>query len=69
MPSLVRYVFARLAIGFSIGAISVLILTLCSISIFGSLKSWLEIALMVWGVGSVFALGFLATALAMEDDR
>lgn len=69
MPSLVHYVFVRLAIGFGIGASSVLILTAFSISIFGNLRSWLEIALMVWGIGSVFALGFLATALAMEDER
>ena len=46
MPSLVHYVFVRLAIGFGIGASSVLILTAFSISIFGNLRSWLEIALM-----------------------
>lgn len=69
MPSPIRYVCVRLAIGFGIGASSVLILTAFSVSIFASLRSSLEIALMVWGIGSVFALGFLATALAMEDER
>lgn len=68
MPTLVRYVLTRLAIGFGIGAASALVLTLWPISFFASVDTWLEVALIVWGIGSLFALGYLATSLATETD-
>jgi hypothetical protein len=66
MPPLIRYIIVRLSIGFTIGCAFALAV------IYGPLEPYAmsgrDIAtwLMVYGLASTFALGFLATALALD---
>lgn len=67
MPALVRYMVARMGIGFSLGATSALLGLQFNPIVFGGELQILEVFLVVYGMGSAFALGYLATALAVEQ--
>lgn len=69
MPVLVRYILARLSIGFALGGASALAILFLNPLVFGSPVGMLEMLLVVYGFGSAFALGYLATALGIEDDE
>ncbi|AXV16074.1 hypothetical protein CYG48_10445 [Neorhizobium sp. SOG26] len=68
MPPLIRYIILRLVTGFAIGCACALALILGPLKDYpmpaGGLAAWL----MIYGVASTFALGFLATALAMDGE-
>lgn len=66
MPDVVRYVLARLSIGFSLGSVSAIAILLVNPAILGSSVGPLEIWLVVYALGSAFALGYLATALCID---
>jgi hypothetical protein len=67
-PGLVQYMLVRLAIGFAMGSFAAVALLVFAPISLGAPGQWLEILLVIYGFGSVFALGFLATALASEND-
>lgn len=66
MPALVRYVLARLSIGFALGSASAIGILLVNPAVVGGSAGILEILLVVYALGSAFALGYLATALGIE---
>lgn len=66
MPDLIRYVITRLSIGFLIGSACALCLMAGRLLDYPFSDSHLGLWLVVWGMGSTFALGYLATALAFE---
>lgn len=66
MPNLIAYILIRLSTGFAIGAAVAGYLLLFIPEVIGNPQTLLEIWLSVYGLGSNFALGFLATALAQE---
>lgn len=68
MPVLVRYIIVRLSVGAVIGSVSCMVVLVTAPRALGSPGQWLEIALIMYGFASVFALGFLATALASEGE-
>ncbi|WP_411034058.1 hypothetical protein [Shinella sp. BYT-45] len=69
MPVLVRYILARLCTGFVLGTISAAGILLVNPAAFGGPTSVLEVLLVAYGLGSAFAAGYLATALANEHDE
>lgn len=69
MPALIRYILVRISLGFFLGAACAIGLILMSPGIVSAPATLLEIMLVVYGLGSTFALGYLATALAFEEQR
>lgn len=68
MPVLIRYIIVRLLLGAAIGCLSGIALLVIAPQALGSPRRWLEIGLILYGFASIFALGYLATALAGESD-
>ena len=68
MPPLIRYVITRMSIGFALGAVVAMALVVFSPEAIGSPSGLLETGLIVYGLGSTFAAGYLATALALEAE-
>jgi hypothetical protein len=68
MPALIRFMLQRLSIGFALGAGTAVALAGLDAGAIGYASQPLAILLMIYGLGSTFALGYLGTALAMEDE-
>ena len=68
MPPLVTYMLTRILIGFGLGAASATFLILFEPRAVGSPSHPLEWCLVIYGFGTPIAMGYLATALAMEDN-
>jgi len=68
MPVLIRYVLARLGIGFALGSASAIGILFVNPTLLGGSAGLLEIWLVVYALGSAFALGYLATALGIDYD-
>jgi hypothetical protein len=66
MPKLIRYILGRLCIGFALGAITAVSVLRLEPPAFGASPSPLEASLLIYGIGSAFALGYRATALGSE---
>ena len=69
MPPLITYMLTRLSIGFGLGSASATLLILFEPGAVGSPSQPLEWCLVIYGLGSTFAMGYLATALAMEGEE
>ncbi|CAK7256340.1 hypothetical protein KYK30_04955 [Shinella yambaruensis] len=67
MPALVHYILSRLCIGFALGALSAVAVLQLEPPAFGASPGPLEALLVIYGIGSAFALGYLATALGWEN--
>lgn len=67
MPVLIRYILIRMSLGFALGAGAAVALMLLAPGAVGSPSRLLEAMLIIYGLGSTFALGYLATALASDD--
>ncbi|MBP1847953.1 hypothetical protein J2046_006238 [Rhizobium petrolearium] len=69
MPALISYILIRVSIGFALGAATAVAILTQSLS--GSILSigLLEIWLTIYGFGSVFGLGYLATSLAFDAEE
>ncbi|MFB9952138.1 hypothetical protein ACFFP0_25105 [Rhizobium puerariae] len=70
MPPLISYMLVRISIGFTLGAAAaVAILAQApdfpALSMIGLIAIWL----MVYGLGSIFGLGYLATSLAFDAEK
>jgi hypothetical protein len=69
MPTLIRYIITRMSTGFALGAGTAMALVAFTPQAIGSPSEVLEICLIVYGLGSTFAAGYLGTALAMDAKR
>lgn len=69
MPVLIRYILVRISLGFILGASSAIGIILLSPGVVSAPAHPAEILFIVYGLGSTFALGYLATALAFEKER
>jgi hypothetical protein len=58
-----------MSIGFTLGAGAAVTLVVFTPEAIGSPSGLLETGLIVYGLGSTFAAGYLATALALDDSR
>lgn len=65
MPLLIRFMLHHLIAGFAVGALTALSLLRHS----GFPQSWIGVWLYVFSLGAPFALGSLATALAMDAEE
>lgn len=66
MPSLVIYIIVRLTTGFTLGTAVAVTLLILVPGALGRPGTALEMWLPIYGFGSCFALGYLATSLAQE---
>lgn len=66
MPDLIAYVLIRLAAGFALGSAVAVYMLLYLPHVLGNPQTLLEMWLPVYGLGSSFALSYLATGLAQE---
>lgn len=68
MPLLISYILIRVSIGFALGAATAVAILfewfLTDATFLGPLEMWL----VIYGFGSVFGLGYLATSLALDAD-
>jgi hypothetical protein len=69
MPPLIRYVITRMSIGFAMGAGAAMAMVAFTPTAIGSPSGLLETSLLAYGLGSTFAIGYLATALALDAER
>jgi hypothetical protein len=67
MPPMIKFMVTRLLIGFSIGGLTAVALILGAPTSVGNPKTCLAGVLIIYGLGSVFALGYLATALSWDS--
>ncbi|MEP9389096.1 hypothetical protein [Mesorhizobium sp. KR9-304] len=68
MSPLIRYIITRMSIGFALGASTAMALVVFTPEAIGSPSGPLEICMIIYGLGSTFAAGYLATALATGSD-
>ncbi|TCV62278.1 hypothetical protein EDE05_13115 [Neorhizobium sp. R1-B] len=68
MPLLISYIIIRVSIGFALGAATALAILLQWFVTGPTTLAALEMWLVIYGFGSVFGLGYLATSLALDAD-
>ncbi len=68
MPPLIAYMITRMGLGFFLGGASATVLLIFNPQALGSPSSPLEYALVIYGFAAPFAIGYLATELAMESE-
>lgn len=68
MPPLITYILTRITIGFALGAGVAAFLIWSAPGAVGSPSNPLEWCMVIYGFGAPVAMGYLATALAMEVD-
>ncbi|CAN7634914.1 hypothetical protein [Neorhizobium sp. LjRoot104] len=68
MPHLISYIITRLAAGFVIGAATASAIIIGPLGAHELSYQHLATWLTVYGIGSSFALGYLATSLAFEAE-
>lgn len=65
-PVLIHYMLIRLCIGFALGAMSAFVILHFNPTALGATPNAFESLLFAYGVGTSFAMGYLATALGFE---
>ena len=68
MPLLISYIIIRVSIGFALGAATALAILLQWFVTGPTTLAALEMWPVIYGFGSVFGLGYLATSLALDAD-
>jgi hypothetical protein len=66
MPQLISYIIIRMTIGFAIGTAAATAIIIGPLSDYAFSYHDLATWLTVYGIGSTFALGYLATSVAFE---
>lgn len=66
VPVLVRFILVRLTIGFTLGTVSAGAILSINPQVLGGTPGCLETLLFTYALGSVFALGYLGTALCLD---
>jgi hypothetical protein len=68
MPPLISFMITRMSIGFLIGCVCGLACIWGPLAPYSIQSSVVSILLMLYGFGSTFSLGYLATALVLEGE-